>query len=350
MAARLRSDAGFTLAELLIATGLLLVVSSIVTSALLQLTNQQQTIWNRTEMHSGVRGATELLQQEVGQAGRIALPYPVTAAAITTVPASPAVCQPVTNVLLSTTVAGANPTDGMWYDAPTNTGILLTWLDGNNAETVRVTSVNSAAHTIDACFFSNHAANAPVTVRGSFANGIVPPSPPSALPNGSDANHLKLFGDVNGDGKMVYIEYVCDNRHIPALPPTYNLHPTLHPFDTAAAAKPTVSNSMILLSNVHPNPVDASAVPRPSFQYQTASLTLQGAPFTFVLDVAVTLTVWTQSPDPITRQYQTETKALLNVSPRNVFCAWELTGMGYTDHIQSTPGSITNLLAVVSTP
>src|SRR5258707_3966320 len=39
---RSRSDAGFTLAELLIATGLLLVVSSIVTSALLQMTNQQQ--------------------------------------------------------------------------------------------------------------------------------------------------------------------------------------------------------------------------------------------------------------------------------------------------------------------
>src|SRR5438094_7314118 len=74
MATRIHSEAGFTLAELLVSTGLLLVVSSIVTSALLHITNQQQTIWNRTEMHSGVRGATELLQQEVGQAGRIALP------------------------------------------------------------------------------------------------------------------------------------------------------------------------------------------------------------------------------------------------------------------------------------
>src|SRR6267154_4247131 len=74
MAARIHSEAGFTLAEMLIATGLLLVISSIVTSALLQMTNHQQTIWNRTEMHSGVRGATELLQQEVGQAGRVTLP------------------------------------------------------------------------------------------------------------------------------------------------------------------------------------------------------------------------------------------------------------------------------------
>ena len=37
------------------------------------MTKQQQTIWNRTEMHSGIRGATELLQQEVGQAGRAAM-------------------------------------------------------------------------------------------------------------------------------------------------------------------------------------------------------------------------------------------------------------------------------------
>src|SRR5439155_27269256 len=133
MATRVRSEAGFTLAELLIATGLLLVVSSIVTSALLQMTNQQQTIWNRTEMHSGVRGATELLQQEVGQAGRIALPNPIKTSAITTVPANPTACQPVTNIVVSTTVAGADPTEGMWFDLATNTGITLTWLDGDNA-------------------------------------------------------------------------------------------------------------------------------------------------------------------------------------------------------------------------
>ena len=71
MTQRLRSESGFSLMELIVATGLLLVVSSIVTSALLQMTQSQTTIWNRTEMHSGIRGATELLQQEVGQAGRI---------------------------------------------------------------------------------------------------------------------------------------------------------------------------------------------------------------------------------------------------------------------------------------
>jgi prepilin-type N-terminal cleavage/methylation domain-containing protein len=68
------SEAGFSLPELLIATAVMLIISSTATSGLLQLTHSQQTIWNRTEMHSGVRSATELLQQEIGQAGRIALP------------------------------------------------------------------------------------------------------------------------------------------------------------------------------------------------------------------------------------------------------------------------------------
>jgi hypothetical protein len=46
----------------------------------------------------------------------------------------------------------------------------------------------------------------------------------------------------------------------------------------------------------------------------------------------------------VTRQYQLETKALLNVSPRNVFSAWSLASIGYTDRIQSTPVRVTSLL------
>ena len=71
---RIQSESGFSLPELLVATLLMLVISGIVTQALLQITQSQTTIWNRTEMHSGIRGATELLQQEVGQAGRVSLP------------------------------------------------------------------------------------------------------------------------------------------------------------------------------------------------------------------------------------------------------------------------------------
>ena len=119
------------------------------------------------------------------------------------------------------------------------------------------------------------------------------------------------------------------------------------PFQTTPASKAAnypVTNSKILLSNVHPNPPDSGGAARPCFQYQTVVLTAQGTPFTFVLDVAVTLTAWTQTIDPVTRRFQTETKALLNVSPRNVFSAWALAGMGYTERIQSTPETVTALL------
>jgi Tfp pilus assembly protein PilX len=57
----------------------------------------------------------------------------------------------------------------------------------------------------------------------------------------------------------------------------------------------------------------------------------------YVLDVAITLTVQTQQVDPITRTYQTETKALLNVSPRNVFNTWMMAGYGETNRQQATP-------------
>ncbi len=85
---------------------------------------------------------------------------------------------------------------------------------------------------------------------------------------------------------------------------------------------------------------------RPCFQYQTIPLTRAGHDRSrSSLDVAVTLTVWTQQADSVTHQFQTETKALLNISPRNVFSAWELASIGYTDHIQSTPATVTALLA-----
>jgi hypothetical protein len=157
----------------------------------------------------------------------------------------------------------------------------------------------------------------------------------AGVPNGSTANVLKMFGDINGDGNMVYVEYTCDpiNDH--------KLYRNSMPFDNAT--KPKVSDALVLLNNIQQNPAGT-----PCFTYQvTNPITVQGQPLSFVLDVAITLTVQTQQLDPVTKTFQQETKALLNVSPRNVFNAWELAGMGYTDRIQSTPASITALLGMI---
>src|SRR3954471_8963465 len=72
---------GFTLIEMMIAVLVLMVVSGTVIKGVMDLTNLHNTIMNRTDMHAGVRNATELLTQEVGQAGKVALPATVTVTA-----------------------------------------------------------------------------------------------------------------------------------------------------------------------------------------------------------------------------------------------------------------------------
>ena len=332
-ATSLRSESGFSLAELMVATGVLLVVSAIVTTALSQMTQSQTTIWNRTEMHSGIRGATELLQQEVGQAGRVALfgnngngIVTVGGGGITVTAPS---CDPANPATGATTVT-VDTTAGMFANAgPPAAYQMLTILDGDNAETFWVASVVSATQ-FTACFTKTHLAGTPIMSLGAFATGIVPPT---GIANGSSGTVLKLYGDINGDGNMVYVEYTCDTAV------NNVLYRNVIPFN--AAAKPALTNANILLTNVIANPGGT-----PCFTYQTAVINtgIPATNFTFVLDVAVTLTVQTQQIDPITRAFQSETKALLNVSPRNVYDAWAFASMGYTSRLQSTPVSIVNLL------
>jgi len=52
---------------------------------------------------------------------------------------------------------------------------------------------------------------------------------PPSVTDGSTGNVLKIFGDVNGDGRMVYVEYRCDTA-------AGNLYRQSVAFD--AAAKP----------------------------------------------------------------------------------------------------------------
>ncbi len=320
-------ESGFSLIELLVAVGVLMLITGIVTGALMQMTQAQATIWNRTEMHSGIRGATELLQQEVGQAGRIAVPDPITLSSAVTAAAS---CDSGTPTLNATTVA-VSSVQGLYASSSPPAYELLTTMDGDSTETIKVASFSPADSTITACFENAHAAGTLLSPMGSFADGVIPPT---GVVNGSSGSVLKMFGDINGDGNMVYVEYTCDTV-------AHKLYRNVMAFD--AASKPAVTNSQILLANVEPNPDGA-----PCFTYETTSMLVQGTPFTFVLDVAITLTVQTEQVDPVTHDYQQETKALLNVSPRNVFNAWMLASIGYTDRIQSTPSTVTALLPPLS--
>lgn len=324
-----RSESGFTLLETLMALLVMLVIMGGVMQSLIQLSRTQTTVWNRANMHGSVRSATELLQQEVGQAGRVSLPS--------------ATGLPITNMWSAVTILGSQPvtvssTAGMFV------GEQLVVDAGPNEETVTVTQVNSL-YQFTANFTQTHPASAgliPVGVRGGFASGVVPCRTQADCPfstlggatftDGSTGSVLKIYGDVNGDGNMKYIEYVCDAT-------VGRLYRNVMAFD--AVSKPEVNPSQVLLSNILPNPPPpGSTVPTPCFTYDQK--TVNGV--TYVINVAISLTTETQMRDPVTREFQRETKALLNVAPRNVFDAWQLASIGATGRIQPMPPTVANLL------
>ena len=329
---------------------ILLSVSAIVMSVMFRMSMAQGTMANRTQMHAGVRSATELLQQEVGQAGRVAIPT-------STTPTSP--------VTLSAAAAGSGTSQGIGVSStagmfPGET--LLVGPDGTNGSQVEPFFVASlTSNSITGVWQDPHASGAPVHVTGTFPSGIIPPatntnclgsgSPPAckelsisgsspatvvvttlSAAQASTGSVLKMFGDINGDGIPVYVEYWCDTasgnlyRNVVTLPAA-GTSPT-------TATKGSVTGSQVLLPNILPNPGGV-----PCFDYQVKAVGNE----TYVVDVAITLTVQTQFRDPQTNQFQTETKALLNVSPRNIFEAWRIASAGVPSRLQPMPEAVLTL-------
>jgi prepilin-type N-terminal cleavage/methylation domain-containing protein len=305
---------GFSMLEMMVTLFILLAIVSIVVAAMMQMTMTQGSIANRTQMHGSVRSATELVQQEIGQSGRLP-PF------ATPVKLSLPVTHGTLVLATVTSVTGMFENEQVVIDAgQMGTGPSSTY---QNPETVTATLINSAAHTFNATFVFDHAANAPVVVAGAFPSGILPTTvtPPSTY-SPSTANLLKMYGDINGDGNMVYVEYNCDTTN-------GNLTRSVTLL-TSVLKNP----SQVILPNVIANPGGAAC-----FVYQQKTIGTD----TYVTDVSVTLTVQTQNVDPQTRQLQKETKALLNVAPRNVFDAWLLAGGAVKTRIQPMPPSVVTL-------
>jgi len=354
---RRKQEAGFTLIETMVSLIVLLVVAGIVMTGMSQMMNTQGTIANRTEMHTSVRAATELLEQEIGQAGKVSLQ-----------PGAPAGgWLMLTPVLVP---AAAPVTQNLVQFSPGLTTLfdneLLLVDTGTNQETITITcpAPGTCTNTWTAGPFyntHNNLAGVPISVPGAFAFGVVPPVAANAaigypgFPKGSTGTVLKLYGDVNGDGNMVYIEYTCapGTQAAPGF-----LYRNQVAFNAAAAAKtwPPLVPSTSVLNNVLQNPNDLNGNAVPCFSYQVAPVGIipnlpgltpsqvTNVKEVYVTDVAVTLTEQTQNVDPQTKIFQTETKALLNVSPRNVFDAYLLARGDYTNRVQPMPLSLYNNL------
>jgi prepilin-type N-terminal cleavage/methylation domain-containing protein len=302
----MNDEGGFTLIELLISMCLLLVVSGIVLGATMDLTRLSGTMTNRSDMHAGVRNATALLQQEVGQAGRVSLPGPVTLLA---------------DVGVGVATVQVSSTEGMFVGEQLIIGTSV------NEETVTVTALDPDMNSIEARFTLDHLAGARVAATGGFSGGVIP----TTIPNGSDGMTLKILGDINANGRMVYVEYRCDLVG-------GRLFRNVMDFDDLV--KPPVTVENVLLDNLLPNPPDPDGTVPPCFLYDQR--TFSGT--TFVIGVAVMTTVRTEQRDVHTNAFQRVTKALLNVSPRNVVNVWQLASLDYRNRIQPIPPTVLALL------
>ncbi len=305
---RAQAEAGFTLIELLVSMLVMMVVSGIVVGSTMDLSRLGSSMTNRSDMHSGVRNATALLQQEVGQAGRVSLPGPSSLAAA---------------VAIGTSTVAVTSAAGMFV------GERLTIDTGSSEETITLIAVDTAVtpNTIRADFKLAHNAGARLASVGGFSAGVIP----TTMMFGSSGNVLKIIGDINGDGNMVYVEYTCDIA-------AGRLYRNVMPIN--AAMKPMLTVEQVLLDNLLQNPPNPNGTIPPCFVYQEQ--TFGGR--TYVIGVAIMTTVRTQQRDVFTRNFQTVTKALLNVSPRNVVNVWQMASLNYNERVQPVPPSVLPLL------
>ena len=281
---------GFSMLELLVSLTVLLIVAAITLAALnstQRLYTSQQT---QSDMHAGLRGAFELMTQEIGQAGALTSDVKT----LTPTIHSGASAQ---NVAISSTTS-------------IFIGEKLTVDTGGSQEIVAVTDIGS--NQISAIFTKDHSGGALVVARGVFPQGVL---------SSSTSTSLKLFGDINADGSLVYVQYDCDTTG-----------GTLTRSITTIAPGVTTRNaSQTLLTNLIANPSGT-----PCFQYASA---VNASGYTFIPSVGISLTVQTSQRDPQTGAFVTMTKSFSNLSSRNILAGLTLAQAtpAVTNRLQATP-------------
>lgn len=288
----IRSDRGFSLIEAVASLTIVLIIASAIFSGLAQFAEIGQSQQMQMDMHSGMRGSSEMLTQEIGQAG--ALNY-----AGTTLSAAVTVNASAQSVAVGST-ANIYDLEQLLVDT------------GSSQETVTVTAVT--ATSLSAIFTKSHSSGAPVTALGVFPSGV--------LTTTSTASRLDLFGDINGDGTIVYVRYTCDT-----------VGGTLSRSSTPITLS-TLNTTQVLLQGLVANPGGTAC-----FQYTTTTV----GSYTLVTNVAVTLTVETSETDPQTGSYITQTKTFNNLVPRNLLAGVDLANSSLTTLLQTTPAGVTTL-------
>jgi hypothetical protein len=272
----------------MVSIAILIVLSGAAMSGLLAYQKIYRSLDLKTDVLAGLRGASELMSQEIGQAGL--LNYPGTSLAA-----------PVAASLSPQAVA-VNSTAGIFA------GEKLMVDAGAAQEAVTVTEVGTT--TVAGIFQNSHDAGAPVNAVGVFPQGVL---------SSSTASQLQLLGDVNGDGTLVYVQYDCDTG-------AGTLSRSITPISAFSVNAP-----QILLTGLIANANGA-----PCFQYRIVT----AAGYTFVTNVGMTVTIQSRRVDPQTGQFVTLANAVNNFSPRNVWAGLEMAQAGIHSSLQPTPPGV----------
>jgi prepilin-type N-terminal cleavage/methylation domain-containing protein len=282
---------GFTLLEMMVSLAVMLVVAGAAFAALDQSQKVYGTQELQSDMHASLRSAFELMTQEIGQAGSLSLTPTTLSAAVT---------------------GGASAqTVNVTSSANMFVGEQLTVDTGATQEVVAIASF-PAANQVRGIFTVSHASGVPVSAQGAFPNGIL---------TTAAGNTLQIFGDINANNTLAFVQYDC-NPGTSAAPGTLSRSIT-----TLAAGVTTKNASQVLLDNVVSNAGGTSCF-TPSMgvggSVVAGNCTVSAPAYTCVTDMQIMLTVQTSQEDPQTHAFVTETKSFLNISSRNVFCAWAI--------------------------
>jgi prepilin-type N-terminal cleavage/methylation domain-containing protein len=277
------NQSGFTLMEVIVSVSITLLIMVVLFTGLNQAQRRYRGEQLLSEVSDGVRGASELIAQEIAVAGYHGFQ-------------TRTVALPVVGSLAAQQVS-LGDAGGIFV------GQRLLVDVGEFQEDVEVTAVSGNAVT--GVFRRIHSTGAVVNTTGPFPTGVLPTS---------TATILSMFGDFRDDGTLVYVEYrIRGNR--------------LTRTETPVGAG--VQNPWdVILDDVIPNPGGT-----PVFQYGTEVYLGD----TYVTQVTVTLTSETSTPDPETGELRNQTVAF-SVSPRNVMAAHQLDSLSLGhDFLQNQP-------------
>jgi prepilin-type N-terminal cleavage/methylation domain-containing protein len=298
---------GFSLLELMVAVAILLAISAASVSFLMGFQNYYISAAMKADLHSGMRGATELLQQEISQAGLLSLGPNCSSTVVT---GCPTLTASVTGGASPQTVA-VSSTTGMFVNE------YLRIDAGAAQETVTVTAIPSST-SFSGIFVNNHSSGAIVQAVGMFPQGIL-----STLSTGSQ---LDMFGDINGDGNLYFVQYNCNVANSGQL--TRSITPL-----TATAKNAAV----VLLDNLNPS---GNPDLKPCFNFPgTTQVTVGSTTYTFETAVGVTLTLQTEEIDPTIQKLGQEKNTFLNLGPRNIVAGVPLASAGNVTYLQPNPSS-----------